>query len=160
MICLPILNENISDLITFNYINTKAKPTGVRKIKAFIPQIFKREKVLFESLNYVFCDDEYLLDINKRFLNHDSYTDIITFCLSPKDKSVVGEIYVSTDRVLENCRAYNVTYQDELLRVIFHGALHLCGYNDKKKAETQLMRKMEDDFIKQYKSLISRGTVR
>src|SRR5262249_42286938 len=102
-------------------------------LKSFLASLFRREKKKLEGLTYIFCSDEYLLEINRQFLKHDYYTDIITFNLAESGQPVQGEIYISIDRVRENARQYNSSIKRELHRVIFHGALHLCGYKDKKK---------------------------
>lgn len=104
------------------------------------------------SLNYIFCTDAYLLTINRQFLDHDTYTDIITFDLSEDDK-LIGEIYISTERVQENAGAFGKTYNNELHRVIFHGALHLCGFKDKTDEDEQLMRTKENECLAAYKQL-------
>jgi len=120
------------------------------KLKKFIESIFKKEKKKIQSLNYVFCTDEELLEINRQYLQHDYYTDIITFELSPKGSPIDGEIYISIDRVKDNARLLDEPFYMELHRVIFHGALHLCGYRDKSKNETMEMRKMETKYLKGY----------
>ncbi len=104
------------------------------------------------KLNYICCSDEYLLTINKQFLDHDTFTDIITFDLSETDAELVGEIYISVDRVRENAAKFGVSYLNELHRVIFHGALHLCGYTDKTAADKQEMRRQEDICLAAYLS--------
>jgi len=121
------------------------------KLKLQIEQLFKKERVLLDSLTYVFCSDEYLLKINREFLKHDFYTDIISFDLSEKPVGVIGEIYISLDRVKENAAGLGTSFSEELLRVLFHGALHLCGYRDKKKAEITEMRKKEEQYLRLYK---------
>jgi rRNA maturation RNase YbeY len=118
-------------------------------LKAFIALLFKKEKKKLTSLNYIFCSDEYLLDINKQYLNHDFYTDIITFELSDNE-STEGEIYISIDRVKENALQFGTAFQEELHRVIFHGALHLCGYKDKTKADIAEMRRKERKYLADY----------
>jgi len=95
---------------------------------------------------YVFCDDEYLLNINQEFLKHDTYTDIITFD-NTLGKLVSGEIYISTDRVAENAEVFNVSFLTELARVVIHGVLHLCGYKDKTKADEIAMRDRENYYL-------------
>ena len=119
-------------------------------LKAFIGKLFKKEKFRLQYLHYIFCSDEYLLQINKDFLNHDYYTDIITFNLGVSPGIIEGEIYISIDRVKDNAAAINTTFQSELHRVIFHGALHLCGYKDKLKGEIITMRKKEDRLLDLY----------
>jgi rRNA maturation RNase YbeY len=103
-----------------------------------------------ESLNFVFCDDERVLDINKQFLQHDYYTDIISFELSKKSEPLLGEIYISVDRVRENARNLGQSFTRELHRVIIHGVLHFLGYKDKTSAESARMRKAEEDFLSSY----------
>ena len=118
-------------------------------LKEFLINLFKKEKKPLASLSYIFCSDEYLLDINRQYLKHDFYTDIITFELAA-DNNTEGEVYISTDRVKDNALQFGSTFQHELHRVIFHGALHLCGYKDKSKTDQVLMRKMEDKYLKSF----------
>ena len=120
------------------------------RLKAFIQEIFKKEKVRLETLNYIFCMDKELLEINRRYLQHDYYTDIITFELSAKGEPVVGDIYISIERVKENALSRVEPIYKELLRVIFHGVLHLCGYKDKKAEQKKMMRLLEDTYLKAY----------
>lgn len=117
------------------------------QVKEFIKEIFSAEGVSLDRLDYIFCSDEYLLQLNKTHLNHDYYTDILTFDLS-SGAAVVGEIYVSVDRVKDNALKISSLYTNELLRVIFHGALHLCGYRDKTKREITIMREREDYYLR------------
>jgi probable rRNA maturation factor len=120
-------------------------------LKLFIPSIFKTEKKLFEQLDIIFCTDDYLLELNKTQLNHNYFTDIITFDLSEsKSSPIQGEIYISIDRVRDNANTFNTTFKRELHRVIFHGVLHLCGYKDKKKEDIVTMRKMEEYYLNKY----------
>lgn len=118
------------------------------KVKAFVESVFRREKTALASINYVFCSDEYLVQINRDFLQHDYYTDIITFGLSEAGQPVEAEVYISIDRVKDNAANLAQPVQKELLRVIFHGALHLCGYKDKKKSEITIMRQKEDQYLR------------
>lgn len=118
-----------------------------KKLKAFISNLFLLEKKPLETVRYIFCSDEYLLKINKQFLNHNYYTDIITFELADKQNPTIAEIYISIDRVKENAITHSVSLEKELLRVIFHGALHLCGHKDKRKSEIIEMRKKEDQYL-------------
>ncbi len=122
-------------------------------LKGFLEKQMKKEGIRIECLQYVFCSDKYLLGINKQFLNHDYYTDIISFDLSETKGVLIGDIYISVDRVKENAKTMKTKQPDELLRVIFHGALHFCGYKDKKTADAKLMRAMEDKWIKAYLKL-------
>jgi probable rRNA maturation factor len=116
-------------------------------LKQFLLQLFRKERVRVSSLNYIFCSDEYLLSINKAYLQHDFYTDIVTFNLSKPKEPIIGEIYISIDRVKENALQFKQAYYKELHRVVFHGALHLCGYKDKSESEISVMRKKEDAYI-------------
>lgn len=119
-------------------------------LKAFIALLFKKEGKQLESLNYVFCTDKELLKINRQYLKHDFYTDIITFELSPVKTNVLGEIYISVDRVKDNAKQLGEPFHNELHRVIFHGALHLCGYADRTKNEKEQMRLLENYCLKNY----------
>ena len=119
------------------------------ELKAFIVSLFKKEKKGLFSINYIFCSDKRLLEINRQFLNHDFYTDIITFDLS-ESNSTQAEIYISIDRVRDNAKTLGSSFKSEIHRVIFHGALHLCGYGDKNNIEKKEMRKKEDFFVNQY----------
>ncbi len=124
-------------------------------LKSFIEKQLRKEGIAIEALQYVFCSDDYLLNINKQFLNHDYYTDIISFDLSEEKGVLIGDIYISVDRVKENAKTHGNKYLHELLRVIFHGALHFCGYKDKKPADAKLMRSMEDKWLKAYLKTIN-----
>ena len=118
-------------------------------LKSFIESVFKKEKKKLSSLNYIFCSDKRLLEINRTYLKHDYLTDIITFDLS-EGPATTAEVYISVDRVKENARNNKVSFKNELHRVIFHGALHLCGYKDKKKEEIAVMRLKEDQYLSKY----------
>lgn len=135
--------------VSFNYADRKLTLNNKTGLKSFIPSIFKKEGKKLESINYVFCSDDYLLQINKDFLQHDYYTDIITFDLS-EGEAITSEVYISVDRIKDNSLQLSTTFEQEALRVIFHGALHLCGYKDKSKKEIELMRFMEEKYIKLY----------
>lgn len=116
-----------------------------RKLSAFLDDLVLRNlDVKRSQLTYIFCSDEHLLQMNRQFLDHDTFTDIITFDLSENEYELTGEIYISTERVQDNATKYNTTYNQELHRVIFHGALHLCGFKDKKDADKKEMRRQED----------------
>ncbi len=122
-----------------------------RKLKEFIPEIFSKEKKEMGSIDFVFCSNPYLLKINRDFLDHDYFTDIISFDMSNVgDNSVSGEIYISIDMVRINAQKFDVSFSKELTRVIFHGILHLCGYKDKSVAQKQLMEKKEDYYLNMF----------
>ena len=136
--------------VTFHEL-IKTKLSNRRLLKDYIPTIFSSEGKILNSLGVIFCPDDYLLEMNKQHLNHDFYTDIITFDLSEtKDSAIVAELYISVDRVKDNAVKNNVSFYNELLRVIFHGALHLCGYGDKKKKDIITMRSKEDEYLTLY----------
>ena len=123
--------------------------THRENLKVFIGGLFKKEKKALLNLNYIFCSDKRLLEINKQYLNHDYYTDIITFDLSDSSETT-GEIYISIDRVKDNAKTNGTSFKSELHRVIFHGALHLCGYGDKKPKEKALMTEKENKYLSLY----------
>ena len=122
-----------------------------RSLKVFIKQLFEREGKSILSLDIIFCSDEYLLEINNKHLQHDYYTDIITFDLSdPNSARTTGELYISIDRVKDNALSLQAKFSIELLRVVFHGALHLCGYKDKTPTDIKRMREKEDEYLNLY----------
>ncbi len=127
-------------------VNIRNRPALIKTIKA----IFSREKRACDSLSIVFCTDDFLLNINQQFLQHDTYTDIISFNYASGKNPVIGELYISMERVRENAKLFNTSLEDERARVIFHGALHFCGFKDKTKAEQKFMRTKEDDYLKFY----------
>jgi len=135
--------------IQFNFLHPIALRDRTR-LKRFLVSLFKKEKKQLGELQYIFCSDDYLLQINRQYLNHNYFTDIITFDLSEKDQLINAEIYISVDRVRENAREFGCSLRQELHRVMFHGALHLCGYKDKKPKDAQLMRRMEDKWLRLY----------
>lgn len=108
---------------------------------------------VISSLNYVFMTDDELLTINQESLDHDDYTDIITFDLSDQEGSIDGEIYISKDRIIENAKSFGVTFEEEMTRVISHGVLHLMGYKDKTEKDTLEMRKAENESIRTWKNM-------
>ena len=113
-------------------------------ISGWISNVIKSEGKKEGEINYIFCDDEYLLQINKEHLNHDYYTDIISFDYTVGNE-INGDMFISVDRVKENAVDFNVAFDEELKRVIIHGILHYCGYKDKLEEEELLMRNKEDE---------------
>ncbi len=99
------------------------------------------------ELSFVLCSDAYLLEINKQYLDHDTFTDIVTFDSSEDEDVIAGDIFISVERTTENAKKFNVSERDELHRVIIHGVLHLCGYYDKKKEDKTLMTEKEDYYL-------------
>jgi len=110
-------------------------------------QIADKEKVSIDFLNYIFCSDPYLLDLNKKYLDHDYFTDIISFESSEEMGVVSGDIFISVDRAKENADLYKVSFDDEIKRLMIHGLLHLIGYKDESDDEKLLMRKKEDYYL-------------
>lgn len=117
---------------------------GKRKLYSWLKAVIVSEERVPGKLDIILCSDKYLLNINQRFLDHDYYTDIITFDYS-EDNVISGELYISFDRVVENAQTYGVGAFEELHRVIVHGVLHLCGYRDKTDSDRRIMRQKENE---------------
>ena len=132
-------------MITFEYISDSSfKPSVSHKI--WLQQVIRQEGKVPGDISYIFCDDDYMLERNIEFLNHDTYTDIITFDLCVGDV-VSGSILISVDRVVENANKFGKSFENEFLRVLVHGTLHLCGYKDKSDEEAKLMRQKENEAL-------------
>lgn len=132
-------------MITFEYIaDSPFKPTASHKV--WLNQVIRKEGKVPGDISYIFCDDDYMLERNQNFLNHDTYTDIITFdeCIGD---IIAGSILISLNRVEENAQLFNKIFENELLRVVVHGTLHLCGYKDKSDEEAKTMRQKEDESL-------------
>jgi len=127
-----------------------------KDLKRFLLSIFKKEGVQVKRVDIIFCNDEYLLALNVDFLNHAYYTDTLSFILSDPDAPVIGEIYISIDRIRANAKDYKISYQNELCQVVIHGCLHLCGYLDKPKKASLRMEKLQKLYLKEF--IVSRGT--
>jgi probable rRNA maturation factor len=138
--------------VSFVSENIIFKLKHATRIKKWIAKIAALEKKDLGTIVYTFVNDETLLDMNKHYLNHNTYTDIITFDYTEK-KKIAGEIFISTDRVKENARKFNSSFDDELKRVIIHGILHLCGYKDKTTSDAKAMRLKEERSLKIYSTL-------
>lgn len=117
------------------------------KLKNWIKATIEKEGYTLEQLNFIFCNDEYLLGINQQYLNHDTYTDIITFDNSEVEKLIIGDIFISIERVKENAKIYKSNDFDEVCRIIIHGTLHLLGYKDKGKIAKTLMTDKENEYL-------------
>lgn len=147
--------------INFFEEEIKSSLSKKRITKQWLKQIAANRGYKIQDLNYIFCSDEYLLDINIQYLNHDTYTDIVTFDQSEYENEIEGDIYISIDRVKENSETLKTDYNQELLRVLAHGLLHLCGLKDKTELEKKEMRKEEDEALSLYPpSTVPRGTVK
>jgi len=127
------------------------KPKNKGALRGWIKEAIIAEGYKLKELNYIFCSDSYLIEINRQYLNHDTYTDIITFDNSEEQGIIAGDIFISIDRIRENAVKFSVNETNELHRVIIHGTLHLLGYKDKTKADKQLMTEKEDFYLSQVK---------
>lgn len=136
--------------ISFNNEDIKFTLKNKTLLKRWIVSTIEKKKRKTGEIAFVFCSDEHLLEINKQYLNHDTYTDIVTFDYSKEDKKlpVSGDIFISVDRVKENSIKFSKSFEDELHRVIIHGILHLLGYTDKTKLTKAEMTKQEDSCLK------------
>ena len=132
-------------MITFQN-KSKFKVKDLRKKKLWLNSISNNEGQEIESLSFLFVDDEEMLKYNKKYLQHESYTDVIAFD-SSEDKKIAGDIIISLERVNDNAKFYQVSYNYELQRVMAHGLLHLLGYNDKNKEEKKIIRKKENYYL-------------
>lgn len=136
-------------MINFTTAETTFNLKNKRKIKDWILQIVGSENSSAGDITYVFCSDEYLLEMNKKYLNHDTFTDIITFDYTENGKTA-GDICISIDRVNENAIQYSSDFEHELARVMAHGVLHLLGYKDKMKEDKKVMTEKEDFYLVTY----------
>ena len=125
------------------------KPKNKTKLREWIKATVIAEGYTLSELNYIFCSDSYLLALNQQYLDHDTYTDIITFDNSELERVIVGDIFISIDRIRENATKFSGNETDELHRVIIHGALHLLGYKDKTKTDKNLMTEKENFYLLQ-----------
>lgn len=132
-------------MINFNY-ETEFQLDNELAISNWITDVIANEGCSLMEINYIFCDDDYLHKINVEFLNHDDLTDIISFDYSV-GKNIQGDIFISIERVADNAKDFNVSFTDELKRVLVHGVLHYCGYKDKSEAEANTMRKKENHYM-------------
>ena len=135
-------------MIDFQYIEND-KLSNTEDINLWINNVIKEEEMIIGELVYVLCNDEYLLKKNIQFLNHNTLTDVITFDYSEK-KIISGDILISTERVVENAKIFNVNYLTELHRVIVHGLLHLLGYKDKIEKDANTMREKENYYLNKF----------
>jgi probable rRNA maturation factor len=134
-------------MITFQSQEFKFDLKYKRKTQKWLKAIAQKEGFGIQDLNYIFLSDEALHKINLEYLNHDTFTDIITFDNSEKLEVIEGDIFISIDRVKDNAANFETTFDNELRRVLAHGLLHLCGFKDKSKEDAKLMRQMEESSI-------------
>jgi rRNA maturation RNase YbeY len=144
------MSITLSSRVRFFFDGTEPNLNRRRKLKSFINLIFVREKKRINTITFIFTNDRIIRQINRKYLGHDFFTDIITFELSEKGERIMAEVYISCDRVKENALVHKTNYKEELHRVIFHGVLHLCGYGDKTRQQMATMRLKEDSYLAKY----------
>jgi rRNA maturation RNase YbeY len=135
-------------MISFNYEN-EFQLHNEDQISSWVSAVILSEKKKEGDINYIFCNDDYLLNINNQYLNHDTLTDIISFDYSVGNE-LHGDIFISTERVSDNAKDFDIPFEEELKRVLVHGVLHYCGYKDKSEIDEQIMRNKEDEKIKMF----------
>jgi len=135
-------------MINYNY-ETEFALTNEDVYSEWIENVLASEGKSLGELSYIFCDDEYLLEINQQYLNHDTLTDIISFDYTEGD-IVSGDVFISIERVQDNANDLNISFDEELKRVLIHGVLHYCGYKDKSESDEVVMRSKEDEKIKMF----------
>lgn len=135
-------------MIEFNF-KTEFELNNISELKDWLSRVISSEKYEQGDIDFIFCSDEELLNINQEYLNHDTYTDIITFDYT-SNKVISGDVFISIDRVRENSNTFNTGFQNELLRVMSHGVLHLMGYKDKDEDDVKVMRAKEEEKIKMF----------
>lgn len=135
-------------MINYNY-ETEFSIPNEGDYTSWIEDVVESEEKVLGELSYIFCDDEYLLEINQQYLDHDTLTDIISFDYT-EGNIVSGDIFISVERVRDNALDFKVDFEEELKRVIIHGVLHYCGYKDKSESDEQLMRFKEDEKVKMF----------
>lgn len=133
--------------VNINYIDKRTSVLKKRLIRNLILKIVSRETRKLNYANINLCSDEYLLEMNRTHLQHDYYTDIITFQLNNKNEPIETDLYISLDRVKDNAKSNGIAFKEELHRVIIHGILHCCGYKDKSKNDIKKMREKENEYL-------------
>jgi probable rRNA maturation factor len=134
-------------MIVFFNEDIDFKFQGKNNFKSWLKKVSEKEGFKINNLNYIFCSDEYLHKINLEYLHHDTYTDIITFDNSEEESIVEGDIFISIERIKENSFTLNTVFEEEFKRVIVHGLLHLCGYDDHTSVDKAEMRRLESEYI-------------
>ncbi len=143
----PNFNESTEDLIQYHTEAIDFNLPNSDQLTNWIKTTIKTEKNELSTLNFIFCNDTYLHTINVDYLNHDTFTDVITFPYTKADEPIQGDIYISLDRIKENATKFGVPFLKELKRVMIHGVLHLCGYGDKSEKEAAIMRAKENFYL-------------
>lgn len=141
--------------LNFHFEDREIELPNEQKLEQWLAETAKAEGKHIGELNYIFCSDEYLYEMNVQYLQHDTYTDVITFPYEQEDEPtrIDGDIFISTDRVADNAREFDLTFHEELLRVVVHGLLHLLGYEDGTKEEKNQMRNKEDFYLRAWEGL-------
>jgi rRNA maturation RNase YbeY len=139
-------------MINFHKEDTKYQVKDILLTKRVLSQLVENEGLILVELNLILCSDSYILDVNRTYLQHDYFTDIITFDNADKKLSIEGDLFISIDTVRSNAKLFKTTILNELRRVMIHGALHLCGYNDKTDEEKVQMRLKEDEYLAYFRS--------
>ncbi len=135
-------------MINYNYESDFELPNET-EVSSWLSKVILSENKIEGEINYIFCDDEYLLQINQQYLNHDTLTDVISFDYSLGNE-LSGDIFISIERVEDNAKDYKVPFAEELNRVMLHGILHYCGFKDKTEADEQFMRNKEEEKLKMF----------
>lgn len=138
--------------ISFQFEGANFEFSNPKKVENWIIKTIETEKCFTGNVTYIFCSDNYLLDVNRKYLNHDYFTDVITFDYV-KNSKISGDIFISIDRITENAKIFNVSRENELLRVMIHGVLHLIGYDDQTDEQEEEIHKKEDFYLNIYNSL-------
>jgi len=138
--------------ISFQFEHANFEFSDPKKVENWIIKTIETEKCFTGNVTYIFCSDNYLLDVNRKYLNHDYFTDVITFDYV-KNSKISGDIFISIDRITENAKIFDVSRENELLRVMIHGVLHLIGYDDQTDEQEEEIHKKEDFYLNIYNSL-------
>jgi probable rRNA maturation factor len=144
------MDKPVSKKIHFHFSFQPFSLRNRTELKYFIEGIFTKEKYRLKELNFIFCNTREIRALNKRFLNHDYSTDILTFNFSKKEEAIVSDIFISQEQIQSNAKEFKTSFKKEIHRVIFHGVLHLCGYNDQSSKEQETMRVKEDYYLSKY----------
>ena len=134
-------------MISYHLEGVEKPKICTRRTSKWVKDVAEKHGKIVGEIAYIFCSDEYIIDVNRKFLNHDYYTDVITFDYS-EGKKISGDIFISLDTVRTNAEAFNQDYYNELERIIIHGILHLCGFKDKEPNDKEEMTFQEDEAIK------------
>ncbi|GAC1416544.1 MAG: rRNA maturation RNase YbeY [Flavisolibacter sp.] len=150
------MRSSKAGIIDFHTLDVSLRLNERDLLKQFIALIFKKENTALHSIKFIFCKDPYLKALNKKFLNHNYYTDVLSFAITGPSEPLEAEIYLSLDRIRENALKFKTTVQKEIYRVMFHGVLHLCGFKDDNPKNQLQMRQKEEYYLNMY--LVPRGT--